>query len=250
MLKAILFDLDDTLIEWKFPFDEWEARELQHLRGVYDYFCQIGPPAFDLEAYKNEYMRRTREAWMDARTTLVAPHLGRVLMQAAAAVGFSPAHLEERRCLEAYNWGVMEGTAPFPDVIEGLSLLRNRGVRMGVITNAYAPMWLRDYEMAGHGLLEFFSDCRFSAADVGYLKPHPDIFAAALNCLGAAAEETIFVGDNPIADIAGAQVAGMRAVLRVKNPPVPLISGLVVPDAAINSLYELPAILDEWFPGW
>jgi hypothetical protein len=29
-----------------------------------------------------------------------------------------------------------------------------------------------------------------------------------------------------------------------------MLSGLIVPDAAINSLEELPAILDDWFPGW
>ena len=90
----------------------------------------------------------------------------------------------------------------------------------------------------------------FSAADVGYLKPHPSIFQAALECLGTEAEETIFVGDTVEHDIAGAQAAGMRAILRVKRPAPPMISGLIIPDGAVNSLVELSGILDQWFPGW
>jgi FMN phosphatase YigB (HAD superfamily) len=138
----------------------------------------------------------------------------------------------------------------FPEAFEVLALLRERDIKLGVVTNAFQPMWLRDIEMQALGLLDFFPTCRFSAADVGYLKPHPNIFDAALKCLETTSEETIYVGDNPVADIAGSQAAGLRAVLRVRTPTPPLISGLVVPDAAINSLRELPAVLDEWFPGW
>jgi FMN phosphatase YigB (HAD superfamily) len=105
-------------------------------------------------------------------------------------------------------------------------------------------------EIEAHGILVHFPDCRISAADVGYLKPHPAIFQAALDQVGATPDEAVFVGDNPIADIAGAQGAGMRAILRVTTPAPPMLSGLIVPDAAINSLAELPRILDEWYPGW
>jgi hypothetical protein len=41
----------------------------------------------------------------------------------------------------------------------------------------------------------------------------------------------------------------MKAVLRVLHKRQPLISGLIVPDAAVNSFDELPAILDDWYPG-
>ncbi len=63
-------------------------------------------------------------------------------------------------------------------------------------------------------------------------------------------EEAIFIGDTPEMDIAGAQNIGMNAILRVKHPSPPLISGLIVPDGAINTLVELPAVLDELYPGW
>ena len=62
--------------------------------------------------------------------------------------------------------------------------------------------------------------------------------------------EAVFVGDNPVADVAGAQGAGLQAVLRVRKPAPVMLSGLIVPDHAINSLQEMPDVLDNWFPGW
>lgn len=138
----------------------------------------------------------------------------------------------------------------FAEVPEVLKLLHENGIKVGIVTNAYQPMWLRDVEIQMHGLLDFFPDCRISAADVGYLKPHPAIFQAALNCCGAKADETVFVGDDVEADVAGAQAAGLLAVLRQSRRSQALFGGTVVPDATIKTLSELPTILDDWFPGW
>jgi len=59
----------------------------------------------------------------------------------------------------------------------------------------------------------------------------------------------VFIGDNPIADIGGAQSSGMRAILRLK-PGHNSYRGLAVPDGSLYSLDELPSILDEWHPNW
>jgi putative hydrolase of the HAD superfamily len=145
----------------------------------------------------------------------------------------------------------MEGVELFPDVMPFLEILQSRGIKTGIVTNASQPMTIRDTELSGYDLLRFFPDTphRISAADVGYLKPHAAIFEHALKVLGTQPDETVFIGDNPVADIAGSQSAGMKAILRVLHVRQPLISGLIVPDAAINSFDELPAILDEWYPG-
>ena len=105
-----------------------------------------------------------------------------------------------------------------------------------------------DFTAREFDLLRYFPDeaARMSAADIGYLKPHPRVFEYAVEQLGTRVEETIYVGDNPVADIAGAQGAGLRAVLRVNHPAPPLISGLIVPDAAINALSELLALVEDW----
>ncbi|MFW5749114.1 MAG: HAD family hydrolase [Chloroflexota bacterium] len=249
-LKGILFDLDDTLIDWGHFAEEWERIETPHIEKVYRYMSTLAALEGDFQAYKTAFFSRTKKAWGNARTTLQAPHLGRVLVEAAIAVGMPEDRADIDALLDAYEWGVIEGTSAFPEAISVLEKLRAHNIKMGIVTNAFQPMRLRDIELHGHGLREFFPDCRISAADVGVLKPHPDIFKRALACMGTPPEETVFIGDNPTADIAGAQAAGMLAVLRVIARPRPLISGLIVPDAAINSLMELPVILSEWFPGW
>jgi HAD superfamily hydrolase (TIGR01509 family) len=250
MLKAILFDLDDTLIDWGDFFGQWDAVERMYIGGVYEYIRAQGHDIGDLDSFRELYFERTVAAWDDARTTLIAPHLGRILVETAAIVGVPEADRDTDALLNAYGWRAVRGTAPFPDAIDSLRMLREQGLKLGLVTNAFQPMRLRDREIEEHGLLEFFPDCRISAADVGYLKPHPEIFTQALDLLEVSADEAIFIGDNPVADIAGAQAAGMRAVMRVTEKLKPLLSGLIIPDAAVNTLEELPAVLDEWYPNW
>ena len=249
-LKAILFDLDDTLLDWSGFKQDWATFEVDYLRRVFDYVCDDIHPLGDLNAFVAEFRNRTREAWRSGRGNLVAPHLGSLLVETAVLMGAPADRLDARRCLEIYGWGAVPGTTAFPEAVEMLKLFQENGVKTGIITNAYQPMWLRDVEMKELGLLDYFPTCRVSAADVGYLKPHPAIFEGALQCLGTRPEETVFVGDNPIADIAGAQAAGLQAILRVAHPVPPMLSGLIIPDGAINNLGELPAILDELYPGW
>jgi putative hydrolase of the HAD superfamily len=244
MLKAILFDLDDTLIDWSGFSLSWEIMESRHLRKVFDYLKLQS----EFQHYNDEYLRRAREAWAESRNTLRSPHLGRLLVDSAVAVGASVDSIDMAACLDAYGWQMVENTLLFPEVLEMLQSLTDRGLKLGIVTNSFHPISVRDLEITAHGLATFFPDCRVTAADVGYLKPHPEIFAYALKKLGVTAEEAVFVGDNAVADIAGAQGAGMYAIQRRIRDRIPATSGLVIPDAVIHSLTELPDVLDRLFP--
>lgn len=250
MLKAVLFDLDDTLIDWSGAHEEWDMRERTLMRGVFEYVNHEISPLDDFDGLVQIFRDRSREAWEIGRSNLRAPHLGRVLVETLAAAGIEKQALDERRCLEAYNWGAVPGVVTFPDVPPVLELLIEHGVRIGIVTNAHQPMWIRDRELEQLGLLHYFPECRISAADAGYLKPHPHIFEHALKDIGVAASEAVFVGDNPVADISGAQGAGIKAVLRIRPSASPMLSGLITPDRSIRTFEELPGILDEWHPGW
>ncbi len=248
-IRAVLFDMDNTLIDWSGFQDDWRNLERRHLRNVYDFVCAEGytlTGSFD--EFVLHYTERVVAMWEDARNTLRAPHMGLTLSEALAEFGCAIPDDEISACLHAYGWGRVDGVNVFEDVIDVLATLQERGIRMGIVTNAYQPMWLRDLELRQYGLLPFFSEkkTRISAADVGYLKPHPQIFEHALEQIGTAPEETLFVGDNVVADIAGAQGAGMRAVLRVNHPAPNLLSGLILPDAAVNSFHELLGLVDDW----
>jgi putative hydrolase of the HAD superfamily len=250
MLKAVLFDLDDTLIDWSAVDLDWETRDSEMLGRVSSYIGDKVQPISDFKGLVKDYRQRTFSAWEDGRSSLRAPHMGRILVEALVAAGVPENHVDEIEALTAFDWGAIPGITLFPDVPEVLELLLANHIRIGIVTNAHQPMWLRDKELEDFDLLKYFEDCRFSAADVGYLKPHPRIFEAALDCIGSKPEETVFVGDSPVADVAGAQGAGIKAVLRVRKTMSPMLSGLIVPDHTVSSLAELPAILDRWYPGW
>lgn len=250
-LKAVVFDLDDTLIDWSGFDGEWVEHEAYHLGGVLDYICEHHP-LDDLQAFAAEFRMRSLEAWTESRTSHRAPNLGSVLVSAAVSLGVPDDVLDARRCLEAYRWRAVPGTLLFPEVNDTLRVLQTAGVRLGIITNAYQEMWMRDVELAQLGIdvHEFFPDCRFSAADFGYLKPHPAIFQAALDCLGVEPAQMVYVGDDLRADVFGSKSVGIFAVLRNSRPDQAEPENMVAPDAVLESLTELPAILDDAFPGW
>ncbi len=249
-LKAIIFDMDDTLIDWSRRSQDWAEYERQHLELVFNYIARDVHPLTAIDDFYQTNRELARQAWLESERGLRAPSLSKVMVKALESLGVPADLIVIEECLRAYDWKPVNGVVAYPDAREVLPLLVSNDIKIGLVTNAYYPMWMRDRELEAFGLLGHFADCRLSSADVGFLKPHPAIFEAALQCLDARPDEAVFVGDNPEADVAGAQGVGMRAVLRIGRKVPPLISGLIVPDGAINSLHELLPLLDEWYPTW
>lgn len=251
MLKAVLFDLDQTLMDWT-QVEPWEAYQRQRISTLLDYAQrELGAPAtLTPEALFSTFADRLAAAWQHSRATLQAPDIRVVLVQTLAAVGVAEDWLDPTTLLDAYDWQPPAGERPYPDVLQVLPELRAHGVALGLITNASHPMYIRDHELRQTGLLDLFPTCRLSAADVGVIKPHPAIFARGLELLGVEPQQAVFVGDSLAADIAGAQSVGMPAVWIAREGEVAPDSAEVVPDAAISTLHDLLPVLDRWFPGW
>lgn len=249
-IEGVLFDMDDTLIDWRGFTGAWSDLELGYLQLVHTYLAENERPlTASVNHFAMRYRDNVQDVWEESRTTLRAPHIIKVMETVLAEFGFTPDDdITMRHIMDAYQWKGGTGVVTFPDVPSGLQTLLDKGIKIGIVTNAFQPMWMRDIELEMYNLLDYFPDeaIRISAADVGYLKPHPQIFHHALEKLGTSAENTLFVGDNPTADIAGAQGVGMRAVLRVLDREPPLISRLVVPDASIHDFDDLLRLVDDW----
>ena len=249
-LRAVLFDFDDTLIDWSGVTLGWRELEAKRLSRVLSFVnARTKHNLTDLDRLVDTYTERTRKAWAAARVNLRAPIMPNILLSTLTDMGVHDAASCRDEVLLAYDWSAVPGTVVFPDVPPALELLRSNGIRAGIVTNASLPMWMRDNELREHGLMDYFSECRLSAADVGYLKPHSRIFRFALEKMGTSAEETVFVGDNPVADVAGAQAVGMRAVRRL-NPGASDNRHLAKSHKIVTSLAELPSLLDNWYPNW
>jgi len=96
--------------------------------------------------------------------------------------------------------------------------------------------------LAAHGVGDFFSAIVISE-EFGRRKPHPTIFAAALDALGADPTEAWYVGDSVADDIVGAHNAGLPVVwINAEERPLP--AGVAAPTHVIRRLPDLAALLD------
>lgn len=130
-----------------------------------------------------------------------------------------------------------------PHTLDVLSGLRWRGLRLGVVTNGWSEKQRQC--LAGLGLAEAF-DTVIVSKEVGLSKPDPRIYALALERLGVAASEVLFVGDSPVNDVQGPQSAGMRAALFPGGHPLP---AHIRPDFVLDDLQGVLTIVSAPVPG-
>ncbi|MBI2846497.1 MAG: HAD family hydrolase [Chloroflexi bacterium] len=125
---------------------------------------------------------------------------------------------------------------------ETLSLLKERGYKLGLICNTGAtPGSAARRLLEQQGTARYLSVMTFSN-EVGLCKPALGIFLETLRQLGATPEESVHVGDHPTIDVAGAKRAGMKAIL-LETPTEREIP--VEPDARIKNLSELLEVLNS-----
>lgn len=92
---------------------------------------------------------------------------------------------------------------------DSLGRLRNAGLKLGIVSNSDGRV---EQALAEAGLREYF-DVVIDSSLAGIEKPDPAIFLAALDALGVAPDEALYVGDLYEVDIVGARAAGIEAVL-------------------------------------
>jgi putative hydrolase of the HAD superfamily len=129
-----------------------------------------------------------------------------------------------------------------PEAAPLLSALRERGIRIGLLSNTHWPRRWHEHWLERDGVLELI-DVRVYTSDLHHTKPHPEAFRTVLAQLDSRPEHSVFVGDRPVDDISGAKGVGMRAVL-VENSDVP--GHPVLPDARINRLSQVLPLVDQW----
>lgn len=229
---AMLLDLDDTVVSFSAgPRDFW----LEAFQAHEERFAKVSAAAF-LEAIE----RAARWYWSDPRRA----HLGRVELVRArreiVAIAFPRLRRDYpdlvRSVADHLTREKERAVAPFPGAVETLKALRERGVRLGLVTNGGCEFQRTKLERLD---LESLFDAVTIEGEVGFGKPDPRIFRLALQSLDVSANEAWMVGDNLEADIRGAQQLGIYAIwndhagkgLRPDSP--------VKPDRIIRQLGDL-----------
>jgi putative hydrolase of the HAD superfamily len=230
-LNAVLFDLGGTLVDY--PLPSLPVAVGRFARGVYGFLVRpesdLAPRVADV-SHAREVRRRPvpRGTALLHRATIA---LRRIIRSASADT--------LPRMAEAGARPLMAEGRLFDDALPTLLTLRERGYRLGIVSNTPwgTPGYLWESQLDRFHLSEPF-DVRLFSSAIGFSKPDPRIFREALDRLGASPGRTLFIGDRPRTDIAGARRAGLRTALLLR-PGQPRFRSRAAPDLCISSLAEL-----------
>jgi HAD superfamily hydrolase (TIGR01549 family) len=219
--KAILFDLDDTL--WPIAPVILQAEET-----LYAWLAANAPRVAD---------KFTIETLRQARLELLAQRpefridLG-ALRRAGLLAAFDQAGEDAAKVELAMIefFAARNAVIPYDDVLPGLLRLKGR-VLVGSISNGNA-------DLQTIGLSHHFK-VSVAAHQLGCGKPDAAIFRAACRELGVAPEDAVYVGDDVLLDVQGAQRAGLRAVWMNRTGSTKHLEHEVVPDAIVSNFDEL-----------
>jgi putative hydrolase of the HAD superfamily len=231
-IEAVIFDWGGTLTPWKTidPHEGWHA------------YARVAHPDDEERALQaaGALVAADRARWVSVRDEHRAFTLAHVLEDAAAA--------HDERALDAYREFWVQATHTDPDAAPMLERLRERGLRLGVLSStAWPAAWHEDW-LRRDGVLDFFHATVWSS-DLPYTKPHPEAFRAALDSVGVRdPARCVYVGDRPYDDISGAKGIGMRAVLvpHSEIPPEQQVPVDVHPDGVLHRLADLPELIAGW----
>lgn len=206
-VRGVLFDFHETLIS----ADRWMAMETGSIAT--EILQQLGvwgaqPPA-DQRRVVEGLHATLRTISRDAGVEYPADKIAHLALEALGMEGgFDEAEIA--RAVEALFRSYLPDVTIKDGVREALRTLKERGYRMGIVSNvAYAPFLA--WTLEDHGLRAHFETI-VTSAEVGLRKPRGEIFAAALAALGVTPREAIYVGNDYLKDVMGARLAGLSAV--------------------------------------
>jgi FMN phosphatase YigB (HAD superfamily) len=234
-IRAVLFDLDGTLRYNRPSFHQATCDFAERLgvmvndhsnrsglRWLYYYWAQSPELLTDLEqfdGYNDQFWQNHARLYLSA--------LGCPIEQANTLAGDLHHCMSEEYQFE--DWVA-------PEVPEVLGELQRAGFKLAVASNRTEPF---DHQLENLGMKEFFQ-FSLAAGQINSWKPDVGIFMHALELLGTAPEQTLYVGDNFFADVVGAQNANLTPILLDPDGIFPEATCTVV-----QSLGDLYGILSK-----
>ncbi len=220
-IKAVLFDLDNTLID--FMRMKTESSEAA-VRAMID----AGLPVKEEKAKKILFDLFKKYGIEDQ--TIFQKFLRKTLKRIDYRI-LSNGIASYRRVQAGFLF-------PYPHVRSTLVKLKEKNIVLGIVSDApRMRAWLRLAEM---NMTHYF-DVVITLDDTGLLKPNKLPFQKAIEKLKLNPEEILFVGDNPERDIQGAKEAGMKTCLAKYGQK--FFSKKVKSDFELNDVNEILQII-------
>jgi putative hydrolase of the HAD superfamily len=237
--QAVVFDLGGTLVQWA----DWEGGAAIKWGLAYDALAGdsgVTAPREEFVAAMRaaetaHWERVDRDHWSGPPTSVVSEGFRRL--------GIAPSERPLLAALDGYARAVAGWCTVFPDTRDTLVTLRERGYRLGLLSNTWWAAEWHNADLAAHGLADLLDELVYTS-DLECSKPHPSVFREIASRLGVIPEDCVMIGDRQVDDVSGAMAVGMRAVWRRNESGFP--TSEVIPDAVVETLAELPGLLRSW----
>lgn len=218
IIKAVLFDLDGTLLNRDASVKAFIEKQYHRLN-----VCLNHIP-------KDKYITRFIE--LDNRGYVWKDKVYQQLVNEFDITGLTWEELLQD-CISEFK----RSCVPFSNLISTLEELKNKGIVLGMITNGKGQFQMDNIKALD--IQKYFKTILISEWE-GTKKPEPQIFQIALDRLNVLPSESIFVGDHPEKDVKAAQKVGMKGVWKRDYQ-----WDNVKADFIVEDLKELPLIVDK-----
>lgn len=209
MIKAVCFDFFNTLAYFDPPRDEFYARFAnEHGVKITPSAIAEALPAADQYWRQENFKSPIRERPDKEKYATYTEYALRILKNAETPVAPDVAL---QILGKAFSIGFK--FVAFGDAVPALQSVKQRNLTAGVISNVGQEIDGYCIEMGFAPYLDF----KVTSYEVGYDKPHPQIFQQALEKAGVKADEALYIGDQYDQDVVGARGAGMKPILLERN---------------------------------
>ena len=219
MVKAVIFDLDGTLLNRDTSIAQFISAQYKRLYAHLHHIPKL------------DYIERF--ITLDSRG-----YVWKDKVYQALVTEFKIEGIDWRSLLTDYENQFQFHCVPFPALIEMLTTLKQQGYLLGIITNGRGEFQNR--AISGLGIRDYFETILISEIE-GVRKPQPEIFHRTMTRLGVSAQNSVFVGDNPEADITGANQVGLRTIWKRNADWLEPADA----DAIVDELMEIPTLLEQ-----
>jgi len=205
MIKAVFFDLYQTLVRYEPPREEIEAKVLKDFGIETTPEALVRPIIAADEFIYNEIARQPLSARSKEEKFALYARYQAVLLREA---GLKYDQKAIPRLLQAMQQSQMD-LVLFNDVAPTLDDLKRRELTLGLISNVEQDMVQTLTKLGLAAWLKII----VTSQEAGAGRPRPEIFQLALKRGGVKASEAIYIGDQYHVDVVGARGVGMKAVL-------------------------------------
>jgi len=188
MIDAVLFDLDETLLDRTASLRAFLADQFGRHAGS---LGNVG-----MEQWREHFLALDRRG--QVLKTIVYPA---ILAEFGGEAG------AYQTLFADYASRCSAFAVPFDAMLSTLIAIRSMGLPIAIVTNGGTEFQTKSIEALD---LHKLTDAIFISEREGLRKPDPALFVRAAEQLGVPPERCLFVGDNPVADVLGAAATGMR----------------------------------------